>query len=1312
MPEFIRTNNEDLYVDNYEAMPIFIRYLSQNEEWHDSHNNSKFRDLIAQTSGIKSCHIVKKEKNKKGHTVIAFLIDNSDYCVTAIPSNDGRSFYNPSFSDEKYIVSTEVNENLEIRCNIRFIDQNDDILNLLAEINWLTRYNEIAEFVAKCCKLQIPLKEIRKEEDKAIWNAYIDGLTALNDAKKDLCRILKVGQPTKKRDNKGKSITTIEIQIDTTSSEEALQQAVEDLFEGKFDSPPDIDFIGDHCIVSFDKFQTIPEDILDEINNITREYCYVAKDSQPTNYMKGYISLLSDETQLSKIIAEVKEELKSFGTDFIESKSNEFIFEEDVEVGYLKKIVETHWNDIASVNTTTKVTAHFRASLEDSFGEITQAIPNIHIKRYGDFVVLQNKEPLDLKSELFQNYSFDSCRIRITPNNFINTIEVKDLEIKDKSYYGIINDVNKIFSAKDLHQNVIMAYDKKGGFISKEYFYALRPYINKNRLAKIRSEFYGEKKIRVDVTRGIVDFFPNSKDEYLSLRNRLVDTLDTDIQIDAPIYKPSAEIYFLSEDEQFRKETLSEIDNALSDIRTCFVEFSIDKKDYRKLNFKFNFSDSEEREKIKTRINSSISRFLSIINLTYDVETGVTTLMLYEDEKLREEVERNIRQAFRGESVNLINGKDYDSLGDDIDFDIDGNDPFYDSKFNWQLRKTQQTFLRKAVTIGSCNLRTPEQVIIQLNDDFADDLKVGDVKIFKGDYIQFPVVGKSMELFRQKSAMARIMTPGKKQGKITIQAPANENLSNFMFDPRYAGVTENDIETEKEKIKKNRIEPLLNEKQLEAVTKAVLAKDLALIQGPPGTGKTTVIAEIIWQEVLRNPNCKILLTSQTNLAVDNALERLQGKRGIRPVRIVSRGATDKLEREGLRYLVSVIDDWSENAKESNNDNAANLWVNTIIEGVSKETKYSEVVNTWKKDLTTKDDFIRQKFANAYKQNVNLVAATCSVCGSKDFTDTFKGLYNENEMAFDVVIMDEASKATPLEMAVPLVWGRKIIVIGDHKQLPPMMDEDSLNTALRKIGREDLAEKIENIKESQFKRLFVSASKVRTSIVATLDTQYRMHEKIMNTINHFYADELEATGGLKCGIMESMDIQDFNNRGSRYHGLNLLPFLSTQSHAIWVDVQTPETNLNPGFRNDGELEALEIILKVLQAANGFNEYITAQKKPEDKEIGIITFYSGQKREIRDRQKQKRLGNFCDFRIDVVDRFQGMERNIVIVSTVRSNLKGNIGFAQEIERINVAFSRAKSLLIVIGNKQLFERNEDYKKSISKMETINVKQLKGIL
>ena len=307
------------------------------------------------------------------------------------------------------------------------------------------------------------------------------------------------------------------------------------------------------------------------------------------------------------------------------------------------------------------------------------------------------------------------------------------------------------------------------------------------------------------------------------------------------------------------------------------------------------------------------------------------------------------------------------------------------------------------------------------------------------------------------------------------------------------------------------------------------------------------------------------------------------------------------------------------------------------------------------------------------------------------------LLKKNKECFKaVIIAGEFGPVIPEVYQKYKIYGRRGIPKQENRKVL------QLDCEKMRIIKKEIAEKLQKA-ESQFKRLFEAAAKVRKTIVATLDTQYRMHEQIMNTIKQFYQEELAATGGLKCGITETMDIPDLANKGSRWHGITLNPIIQPSTHAVWIDVRTPETYLSPGYKNEGELKAIDLVLKALQQADGYSEFVNAQQKPEDKEIGIITFYSAQSREIRKMYKGK------NYRMDVVDRFQGMERNIIIVSTVRSNPKNNIGFAKEIERINVAFSRARRLLIVVGNKRQFESNSNYAASIANMETVSFEQLK---
>ena len=1008
---------------------------------------------------------------------------------------------------------------------------------------------------------------------------------------------------------------------------------------------------------------------------------------------------MSDPNELSLIVSNIEEELKNFGSIFEKKCDNEFIATRDQEVAYLRRIVDASCKGIAEVRNTTQIQVGLRPS-ESSFNINSLRADltfDCKIQSAGNFYVVTSHRPLTTKEEVFNKLSFVSCRASIIPPQINPEIVIDSATQKDNAYCWVLNDIEQAQRVVSLFNQVSKKYpDQK---ISSIYQYAFRPIIDKSVLAELKYNNYDNKSIFVDVPRSSIVLSPKTVEEYNELIKTIEEQLGEDVEAIFPEYRPSASVVFLCDDLDFRKSLFEKVSVELSDNRDRFTLYKL-KKDATRLDFEFTFTSIEERESIISIIRSCISDVHGIkLSFENNNDKGVTVWNLIEDKSLRLEVEQKLQSEYREEYVNYVNGKKYNEVSE-----ID-EEELAASKFRSRERMIkfkQRAFLKfNSPKLGICKRRGIDFAIIQLDSEVEDGIGSGDLHIEKGDYIQFPAMGEAMELLRQSRAMNRILRPASKYNR----KPINENLQNFIFDPKYAGETKVSIDDAVEDIKKNCIsKPTPNDRQIEAVAKSVLANDLALIQGPPGTGKTTVIAEIIWQSIRRNPDCKILLTSQTNLAVDNALERLQGQPGIRPIRI---GKPDKLEPEGRRFSLPIIESWTADSKQ-NKDNAANIWIDRICSEVSNDPKYASAISAWKSELEAKDQQSRSQFCQLYKKNVNLVAATCSICGSTDFMKTYCDMFGGNQnddMFFDVVIMDEASKATPLEMAVPLVLGKKIIIIGDHKQLPPMLDENTVDSSLEKIGQKELAEKLRKA-ESQFKRLFESAAKVRKTIVSTLDTQYRMHEDIMNTIKQFYEEELAATGGLKCGILGSMNDPDLSNKGSRWHGLSLEPILKPENHAIWIDVTTPETRLNPGYKNEGELKAIDLVLKALEQSEGYEDFMKSQKKNEDKEIGIITFYSAQSREI----KRKYKG--CNYRMDVVDRFQGMERNIIIVSTVRSNAKNNIGFAKEIERINVAFSRARRLLIVVGNKRQFESNTNYAASIQNMKTFSVEQLRAAL
>lgn len=1298
----IRQPESNIYsnVEDSEVLPLFVRYTSDDAKFHDKDATVSFEDTVAQLSGTHTCYLIhRRQKGRnKVYEELAIKFDELPFCMTAQLARDEYTLRAPHFTLKNMVLPEEKDQFIVRKCEVRFVDLYEDSFKLINGVGpyWVGHVQEITQFMKDCFSLPIPPIEIQIEEDKEMWQAYLDGLNALLENKRDLIKIQHVSK------QKG---GLLKLDFDMDSYVQNLSNAITEELKGKCEAEANVSIDDGECLITFDSYQSIPEDTIESIKAIGRDYCYQA-DSEPTNTVSGKIIIISDSEELAGITSSIDAELTEFGVNLQKDESGEFLLTSDKDIVYLQKIVDTHYKGVAEVVCTTKLVMPLTPS-PDSVGRnsFSDDLPeDAQVTLYGKHFVVTSKRPLDTELSIFKKLRFASCMISVSPKQIDTNIEIEGSNIKNNAYTWIVNNPSELGKLGRLFNLVRKNYSNQ--YISSTYHYAFAPQIEKSVLAELKLNNYGKTSLSIDVPRSCVIFSPKSQEDYSTLKEDIFAQLDESICAEAPEYQPTAKIEFLCENEEYRRSVFEKVNVALADKRSNFTTNKLS-KDAKELKFAFNFEDIDERDSIETIIEEALASIHGIKILYDGNNKGITQWSLSEDLSLLQELDRKLQSDFSNENVNYINGSRYDKLSE-VDEEELAHSPY--SKESIIRRRRRQYLQKNSLAIGNCVRRTRDYAIIEPSEDILELLSSKELKIIAGDYIQFPAMGETMELMRQSKAMNRILKPESKYN----HRPINPNLPNFIFDPKYAGETIVDLNVAMEDIRSHKIGNL-NDRQLEAVTKSVLAKDLALIQGPPGTGKTTVIAEIIWQEIRKNPDCRILLTSQTNTAVDNALERLQSQAGIRPVRILGRLDERKIKNlapEALRFSTSIIDTWSQDATKCN-DNAAKIWMDRIVSKISNDPKYLSAISSWKEELEIKDKHSRTEFSRLYKSNVNLIAATCSICGSRDFMESYSDMFGGNErtdMFFDVVIMDEASKATPLEMAVPLVLGKKIIVIGDHKQLPPMMDENTIDSALEKIGKKDIAEKLQKA-ESQFKRLFEAAAKVRKTIVATLDTQYRMHEQIMNTIKQFYQEELAATGGLKCGITDSMDIPDLENKGSRWHGITLNPIIQPSTHAVWIDVHTPESYLNPGYKNEGELKAIDLVLKALQQADGYSEFVNAQQKPEDKEIGIITFYSAQNREIKkkyDYRYNKHI-NKGEYICDVVDRFQGMERNIVIVSTVRSNAKNNIGFAKEIERINVAFSRAKCLLIVVGNKRQFESNSNYAASIANMETFSFEQLK---
>lgn len=391
----------------------------------------------------------------------------------------------------------------------------------------------------------------------------------------------------------------------------------------------------------------------------------------------------------------------------------------------------------------------------------------------------------------------------------------------------------------------------------------------------------------------------------------------------------------------------------------------------------------------------------------------------------------------------------------------------------------------------------------------------------------------------------------------------------------------------------------LNDSQKAAVDDALGSSNLSLIQGPPGTGKTQVIAEICLQLYSMDPSVRILVCSETHVAVNNLLSRVAEKNDqIRIVRI-----RDKEEDAAIDAFSpsSIIADYKKWARRS------------IQNKIALEIIEDELSDVEDKSLE-----------KALALSANIAGMTCNRAGAYDFRDT-------SEM-FDVAIIDEVCKATLPEILTPLLFSRKAILLGDPKQLPPVFCSEERDT-IRSIEHCDLD-----------KHMYIDDLFARSPATHVLNTQYRMNNQIGDMISTLFYQ-----GMLKNG--RNVDANDS------------LIWIDYKPSQEWPPESEREKN-KPSVYNEDECAII---------AETVNKLLLEDKNST---IAIIAPYRAQIYYLRETIPQSDR-----VFIDTVDGFQGKESDIVVFSVTRTT--GSFRFLSDDRRLNVALSRAKNKVIIVGD-----------------------------
>jgi len=572
--------------------------------------------------------------------------------------------------------------------------------------------------------------------------------------------------------------------------------------------------------------------------------------------------------------------------------------------------------------------------------------------------------------------------------------------------------------------------------------------------------------------------------------------------------------------------------------------------------------------------------------------------------------------------------------------------------------------------------------------EIKTEISVGDlVVISKRDPLKSDLVGTVVEKGKRFITVALETVPDWALKGVRLDLYANditfkrwlENLNNLRESGRkalefYLGLRE------PEESKPVEFEPFdknLNASQRRAVAKALGSHDFFLIHGPFGTGKTRTLVELIRQEVERGH--KVLATAESNVAVDNLVERLANS-GLKVIRIGHPSRVSRaLHSTTLAYLITQHELYGElrelrvigeNLKEKRDTftkpapkyrrGLTDKQILRLAEkGIGTRGVPARLIREMAQWLKINEQ-VQKTFDDARKLEERIAREIIREADVVLTTNASAGLDVVDYGSYDVAVIDEATQATIPSVLIPINRAKRFVLAGDHKQLPPTI----------------LSEKAKELSNTLFEGL-IERYPQKSEM---LTVQYRMNERLMEfPSREFYGGKIQADESVRNITLVDLGIRtpkEDNAWAEVFRPENVLVFMDTAGREDRFERQRygSESRENP-------LEA-RLVKEVVERLLGLGV------KPEW--IGVITPYDDQRDLISSLLPE-------GIEVKTVDGYQGREKEVIVLSFVRSNKKGEIGFLKDLRRLNVSLTRAKRKLVLIGDSSTLSVHPTYKRLV---------------